>query len=406
LYQSILQPEHSQGCMSSRLLAWPGDGEQMCTRQKFYNSLTTSAAIVAYVYEGTAYNLVFLGQILPALGKEAFVTPLMVTFNISLGLALWSYYSARSSDPGKVPQRWQVFVSSVGELLPIVPPRLEWQAGKATYCHVCGVPRPERAHHCKVCGHCVLRMDHHCPWLSNCVGFKNHKFFILAVAYGLLTSCIAFFSALPELTACFAQLVGVRREDNLPNGGQLNMQSPYIWVFMLFGVIACVLIPLLGAMFSAHICLGFRNTTTIEGHFQSTVHPFDQGSSAENLAEIFGDVGIDWFLPIAPLHPRSDGVSFERTDIDDISGRSRCLSKDAPPERLWRARYRIRSEVPEFEAAPERDDTFMSSFLSWWQPAGSDAGSRDQDQESLIERGDTPPSRLGRRQADTKVVSL
>lgn len=383
-------------CMTARLLALQDDSEKSMfpscrSTQQCYGVLTTSAAIVTYFYEGMVYNGVFLGQILPAVGKEPYVVPFLIAFNTSLGLALWSYYSARSSDPGRIPKRWQEFVGSVGELLPIVPPRLEWQAGKATYCHMCGVPRPERAHHCKVCGFCVLRMDHHCPWLSNCVGFKNHKFFILSVAYGLLTSCVAFFTALPELVACFSELIGLNLQD-LPEGGKLNMQSPYIWVFMLFGVIALSLLPLLGAMFFAHVCLICKNTTTIEGHFQSTVNPFDQGST-ENLAEVFGDFGIDWVLPITPFSPRSDGVSFERSDIQYAPAvRNRLRAKDISPERVWRVRYQIRSPVDEPVVFAERDPHFMAGLMSWFQGAA--------DEEALLEPGGDS------HRPNSKVVSL
>lgn len=384
--------------MTARLLALPSDDGHACSSQKCYTWFTSSAAIVVFIYEAMTYDVIFLRQILPAVAKESCVLPFMLAFNMSLGLALWSYYAARVSDPGKVPQRWQEFVSNMGELLPIVPPRLEWQAGKATYCHMCGVPRPERAHHCKVCGHCVLRMDHHCPWLSNCVGFKNHKFFLLAVGYAFLTSCIGFFTALPELIACFAELVGMRFGDTLPHGGQLNLQSPYIWAFILFGIVACVLLPLLAAMMFAHFCLGCRNTTTIEGHFQNG-NPFCQGSSAANLAQIFGDLGIDWIFPVMPLKPVSDGVSYERTDVE----KHRFSDMDTP-ERIWRSRYEIAEDTEETEVLADSDPPFMVGLMSWWNGGRGGSGGGSGDQDCLIDRGEE--RRRSASPKEARVVSL
>eukprot|EP00002_Diphylleia_rotans_P024084 TRINITY_DN4748_c0_g2_i3.p1 TRINITY_DN4748_c0_g2~~TRINITY_DN4748_c0_g2_i3.p1 ORF type:complete len:162 (-),score=30.87 TRINITY_DN4748_c0_g2_i3:560-1045(-) len=31
-----------------------------------------------------------------------------------------------------------------------------------SFCQICNMNRPPRAHHCKVCRRCVMRMDHHC----------------------------------------------------------------------------------------------------------------------------------------------------------------------------------------------------------------------------------------------------
>ncbi|CAE7939848.1 unnamed protein product, partial [Symbiodinium necroappetens] len=50
--------------------------------------------------------------------------------------------------------------------------------------------RPERAHFCSVLDRNVLRMDHYCVWLANCVGYRNHKYFYLALFYSAVASTI------------------------------------------------------------------------------------------------------------------------------------------------------------------------------------------------------------------------
>jgi len=167
---------------------------------------TMSVSIAIFLYEWFAYNIIYLGRILPAVGKGALITPFAVLFNVIWGLGMWSYARAHIADPGVVPKRWIDFVRGANDSLPIAPARPEWQPGKATYCKKCDVPRPERAHHCLYCEVCILRMDHHCPWINNCVGFRNHKFFLLLGIYALLASIIALATTLPELFFCMGAL--------------------------------------------------------------------------------------------------------------------------------------------------------------------------------------------------------
>lgn len=51
--------------------------------------------------------------------------------------------------------------------------------GERSYCEICNMPRPLRAHHCSVCKRCVLLMDHHCDFIGNCVGYRNYKAFLV-----------------------------------------------------------------------------------------------------------------------------------------------------------------------------------------------------------------------------------
>jgi len=350
--------------LAQGLFGWPSPsyglvGPMPHIIQTLRKIATTSATFAVFLYEGYTYNWIFLHQILPAAGKGDLVLPFLISFNVALGLALMSYMRARVEDPGVVPQRWQEFVGSVGDQLPIAPARLEWQPGKATYCNQCGVPRPERAHHCRICGVCVLRMDHHCPWLSNCVGFKNHKYFLLAVGYGLLASLVAVITALPELIACFD--VFIRLEEGQPLQNRWHLQMVDICMFLLFGLVAVTLTMLLSTMLAAHLELGAHNATSIEGHYDNMPNPFDQGTSLGNLAQIFGDFGADWFLPIAPWRPMTDGVSYERTDERIIGpGGNQMRNQELHSERIWRIRYRVREPTVKEEVSDR-----LGSIRSW-----------------------------------------
>jgi len=201
---------------------------------------TMTVSISVFLYEGFAYNIIYLGRILPAVGKQALILPFAIFFNVIWGLAIWSYVRAHFSDPGRVPEKWRDFVRAIGDALPVVPARPEWQPGKATYCKKCDLPRPERAHHCLLCEVCVLRMDHHCPWINNCVGYRNHKFFLLLGTYACLASFAALATSLPELVHCAGALTRIQdgfvwepgavasfaqHEGYISNGGKLLEQN-------------------------------------------------------------------------------------------------------------------------------------------------------------------------------------
>jgi len=312
--------------------------QRSMTTSQYISSLTTVCiALMIYFYEAATYNLIFLGRILPARGKDVLVVPFMVLFNLVWGLAVWSYLQAHWSDPGMIPQRWQDFALSLGDALPVAPARLEWQPGKATWCKKCSIPRPERAHHCHICGICVLRMDHHCPYIFNCVGFNNHKQFILLVCYSSLACVIALMTSAPELVYCSAAVLHAGHDS------ADRLETSEIIGFLIFGLLALFLTFLVTPMVPAHLMLAARNQTSIEGNYTNMPNPFDRGSSAANFAEVFGSYGPDWFVPLRPARPLGDGVSFMRCDEPESlpsSGGNSGLSTDV--EAIWRQRYHVR----------------------------------------------------------------
>jgi hypothetical protein len=303
---------------------------------------TVCASLGVLAFQGYAYNVVFLGRILPAVGKELLVIPSGILFNVLWMLSLWSYAQANRADPGKVPQEWYDFVDRAGDGLLVDAPRMEWQPGRASLCSKCMAPRPERAHHCFVCDFCVLRMDHHCPWINNCVGFKNHKFFLLLGVYACLAGYAMLVTSLPELVQVATMLAGW--------GGSepqdvLDASDAYILLAAccLAGAVAVALTALL----YVHAPLALQNATTIEDNYENMPNPFDKGNSLENLAQVLGEFGVDWALPIAPRRPLSDGISFSRTKGDAVvQGLSDVPQDEEEANRLWTLRYEVRTRQP------------------------------------------------------------
>lgn len=282
--------------------------------------------------------------------------------------------------PGPVPKRWQDFVNDMGEALLIVPARMEWQPGRATYCRKCHIPRPERAHHCNVCGVCVLRYDHHCPWINNCVGHRNHKYFLLAGIYSALGALIALTTTLPELLRCCVSIVNLFEDGAAWHADLLPLSD--VIVFLIFGVVNATVLTLLSAMLGMHLPLALRNVTTVEENYLNSPNPYDQGRIILNLEQILGSYGPDWLFPTAPRNI-PDGISFPRQG-EHLFGRQDG-KHELELENTWRLRYGV------WPAAPppghiERDDSGTLHNITKWLGGGSDS-------DSDLKDGGSSPSR-------------
>lgn len=299
--------------------------------------ITSSVTFSVFIYEGMAYNLMFLARVLPAVGKAEYIPFFFLLFNSIWFLALLSYFRASMEDPGRLPLAWHSFVQEVGNALSTASASARWAPGKATFCRKCNVPRPERSHHCNVTGCCILRMDHFCPWINNCVGLGNYKFFLQLLIYGTLSSLIGIFSTVPEFVMVIEKLLGV--ENPL---WQANLQMTDMMAFIVFEGMAIFLLVLLIPVLYTHVPLACSNRTAIENNYANMDNPYDLGFRQANLEQILGGLGYDWFIPMKPLNPQTDGISFLRKD-DPASSMDKSVDSDTlQAESLWRMRYQVR----------------------------------------------------------------
>mmetsp|Transcript_96281 Transcript_96281/g.277928 ORF Transcript_96281/g.277928 Transcript_96281/m.277928 type:complete len:248 (+) Transcript_96281:1-744(+) len=214
-------------------------------------------------------------------------------------------------------------------------------------------------------------MDHHCPWIDNCVGFGNHKFFLLLIGYSFLCCLIALATSCPELIYCAAFLAKLIMG---AGSAEHSLVLCDIILFLVFGVLALLFATLLAPMVLTHFELASYNVTTIEGHYEgrNMPNPFDHGDTTSNLSELFGAYSLDWFLPVSPLHPLSDGICFMRSKdglcTDALSEAGCDVDWDTAEEQLWRLRYQVQNIGSDLVTRRRPSATPASSW--WW--GGSD----------------------------------
>ncbi|CAK9111776.1 Palmitoyltransferase ZDHHC15 (Acyltransferase ZDHHC15) (Zinc finger DHHC domain-containing protein 15) (DHHC-15) [Durusdinium trenchii] len=336
------------------------------TSSSMFFQMTMSVTLGVFIYEGTAYNLMFLGRVLPSVGKADFVPFFFLLFNAIWGMALVAYIRSFATGPGKVPFSWHEFVREVGPALPVVPSTARWAPGKATFCRKCSIPRPERAHHCNVSGFCVLRMDHYCPWINNCVGLGNYKFFLQLVIYGSFASFVGIATSLPEFVLCVGKICGFESD-----AWKEDLQITDMVAFLMFEGLAIFLCVLLVPMLCTHVPLACNNMTAIEGNYSNMSNPYDLGSKMANLEQILGSFGPDWFFPVKPFDPKGDGVSFPRWD-EPMGPDQRPLADEEvlQGDQLWRVRYQVRAPVRPNPQEQEFDP--LRTLTQWFNGVDQD----------------------------------
>ena len=143
--------------------------------------------------------------------------------------------------------------------------------------------------------------------------------------------------------------------------------------FIVFEGMAIFLLVLLIPVLYTHVPLACSNRTAIENNYANTDNPYDLGLRQANLEQILGVFGYDWFIPMKPLNPQTDGISFLRKD-DPAGSMDTSIDKTdmLQAESLWRMRYQIQNSTPDPEFGPLRS---ISRWLTGEGDAGDDDGS-------------------------------
>eukprot|EP01016_Furgasonia_blochmanni_P032047 TRINITY_DN33088_c0_g1_i1.p1 TRINITY_DN33088_c0_g1~~TRINITY_DN33088_c0_g1_i1.p1 ORF type:complete len:371 (+),score=25.81 TRINITY_DN33088_c0_g1_i1:35-1114(+) len=210
-----------------------------------------------------------------------------------LFLFLWCYLRTIASDAGKVPDLLDYSFE-------------DQERGVVRYCNECENFKPERCHHCSICKRCSLNMEHHCKWIDNCVGFKNRKFFMLTLFYGLFSCGLADVIETPYVLDLWIY----RREDHMKLGLMtFNIAVILILTFTLF------------SFFANHLHMVIINRTTIEKQFaKDSPNLYDVGRF-KNWLQVFGKNFFFWILPLHVCNgkPQGDGMNWPKGAGSDDS---------------------------------------------------------------------------------------
>lgn len=211
-----------------------------------------------------------------------------------------SYFQAITTDPGSVPrtEEWELGIENQENTEKILEKRKD---GTERFCKNCETRKPDRCHHCKQCDRCVLKMDHHCSWIINCVGFKNYKYFFLAIFYASLA--LSLFVCTFWETVIKALLV--QKEAQVFT---LFIVSSY----MLSTFVGILMIGFLGF----HVCLVWNNLTTLEycEKFRKNGMKMDRSVYSStvfvNIKEAFGNNLFLWLVPFGFNKAEDSGLYF------------------------------------------------------------------------------------------------
>uniref|UniRef100_A0A3Q0QZQ7 Palmitoyltransferase n=1 Tax=Amphilophus citrinellus TaxID=61819 RepID=A0A3Q0QZQ7_AMPCI len=196
-----------------------------------------------------------------------------VLFVLLVLLSVLLYFAVSLMDPGFIlsdDTDLQFMLGVTEEQQDMIPPTTK--SLRQRRCGRCLLQQPMRSKHCQTCQHCVRRYDHHCPWIENCVGERNHRWFVLYLAFQLLVLLWGLHIARTGFSYAPVWQLWLRTNGVL------------LVVTVLLALLSLIVLLLLGS----HLYLVSLNTTTWEfmsrhrisylKHCGADENPFDRGT--------------------------------------------------------------------------------------------------------------------------------
>mmetsp|Transcript_77009 Transcript_77009/g.170592 ORF Transcript_77009/g.170592 Transcript_77009/m.170592 type:complete len:215 (-) Transcript_77009:118-762(-) len=192
--------------------------------------------------------------------------------------------------------------------------------------------------------------------------------------------------------------------------GEEELQTRDVAVFLIFGLLAILIVSVLTPIVCTHWPQAARDLTTIERYYTNGPNPYDRGGGVlANLEQVLGECGPDWLIPVAPWRPLSDGFSFARCsrslhqrslfgseggfagwaepETRELLAGRRGLGQDRQMhEQLWRLRYlppgsrqwtpRAPAIAAAGQVATPRGIQGSGGAGWWWRPSMGRSSSR------------------------------
>ncbi len=192
-----------------------------------------------------------------------------------------------------------------------------------SYCHICELNTPPRAHHCIICQKCILKRQSHCMFLGKCCGLLNARYYYFFLVYLWLGSLFCNYLNLEYFI------------DIMHNG--LNLKTMFstfmpmlAWLFgivdnmRLFTVFINTVCMLSFLLLSVFIVINFRLVYSGQTWYENAKnnHQYDLGLY-ENFIQVFG---LNWFRafiwPFAAYRLENDGITYRKNKIIANSGKN------------------------------------------------------------------------------------